>query len=173
MLHFSTRCTGMNGGPAGASVGTIPALMSTIFQAPPYDPIREGRRKRVVAILIIAGLLAVLIFFRFRNWPYEHVVHNFFQALENQDYGKAYGIWMHDPDWKQHPERYKNYPLDEFNRDWGPSGEWGLIKEFQIDGSVRPRNGSGVVVQVTVNRRADKARIWVEKKDKTLTFSPY
>jgi hypothetical protein len=26
---------------------------------------------------------------------------------------------------------------------------------------------------VTVNDRADKARIWVEKKDKTLTFSPY
>jgi len=39
--------------------------------------------------------------------------------------------------------------------------------------SVRPKKGSGVIVQVTVNRRADKARIWVEKKDKTLTFSPY
>ena len=149
------------------------ALMSTLFQAPPYDPIRERRRTRVAVIIVVAAVLAVLMFFRFRDWPYEHVVHNFFQSLENQNYQQAYGIWMHDSDWKQHPDRYKNYPFGEFERDWGPSGEWGLIKEFQIDGSVRPKNGSGVVVQVTVNRRADKARLWVEKKDKTLTFSPY
>ena len=147
--------------------------MSTLFQAPPYDPIRERRRKRVAAIIVVAAVLAVVMFFRFRDWPYVHVVHGFFQELKNQNYEQAYGIWMHDPDWKQHPDRYKNYPFGDFQRDWGPSGEWGLIKEFQIDGSVRPKNGSGVVVQVTVNHRADKARIWVEKNDKTLTFSPY
>ena len=147
--------------------------MSTLFQAPPYDPARDRKRKRVAAVIILAAVLAVVIFFRFHNWPYEHVVHNFFQALEHQDYEKAYSIWMHDPDWKQHPGKYKNYPYGEFYVDWGPGGEWGLIKTYSIDGSVRPKNGSGVVVQVTVNHRADKARIWVEKKDKTLTFSPY
>ncbi len=147
--------------------------MSTIFQAPPYDPGRERRRKRVAAVVILAAVLAVVIFFRFRDWPYERVVHNFFHALESQDYEKAYGIWTHDPDWKQHPGRYKSYPFGEFYRDWGPGGEWGLVKTYAIDGSVRPKKGSGVVVQVTVNGRADKARIWVEKKDKTLTFSPY
>jgi len=160
-------------GTARLPVDTIPAFMSTLFQAPPYDPAREQRRKRVRIVVIVAAILAVVLYFRFRDWPYEHVVHNFFQALESQDYEKAYGIWMRDPDWKQHPGRYKNYPFGDFQRDWGPGGEWGLVKEFQIDGSVRPKNGSGVVVQVTVNHRADKARIWVEKKDKTLTFSPY
>jgi len=154
-------------------VDTISALMSTLFQAPQYDPAREQRRKRVMVVVIVAAVLAVVILIRFRNWPYEHVVHNFFQALQQQDYEKAYGIWMHDPEWKQHPERHKNYPFGEFHTDWGPGGEWGLIREFQIDGAVRPKNGSGVVVQVTVNHRADKARIWVEKKDKTLTFSPF
>lgn len=127
----------------------------------------------MVIIIAIAAVLAVLIFFRFRNWPYEHVVSNFFQALQQQDYDKAYGIWMHDLDWKQHPVKYKNYSLGEFQRDWGPGGEWGAIRSFRIDGAVRPKQGSGVIVQVTVNDRADKARIWVEKKDKTLTFSPY
>jgi hypothetical protein len=173
MLCFSARYSDA-GAPLCASVGTIPAPMSTLFQAPPYDPAREQRRKRVAVIVVVTAVLAVVIFFRFRNWPYEHVVSNFFQALESQDFEKAYGIWMHDPDWKQHPDRYKNYRFGEFHRDWGPGGEWGLIKEFQIDGCARPKNGSGVIVQVTVNRRTgDKARIWVEKKDKTLTFSPY
>jgi hypothetical protein len=147
--------------------------MSTLFQAPEYDPARDRRRTRVLIIIVIAGILAVLIFFQFRNWPYEHTVGSFFHALQQQDYEKAYAIWMHDPDWKQHPDKYKNYSLGEFERDWGQSGEWGIIKEFRIDGAVRPPKGSGVIVQVTVNNRADKARIWVEKKDKTLTFSPY
>lgn len=156
-----------------AAVGTIPALMSTLFQAPAYDPARERRRNRVLIVLAVAAILAVVLFFRFRNWSYEHVVHNFFHALQQQDYDKAYGIWMHDPDWKQRPDQHKNYSFGEFHRDWGLGGEWGLIKDFEIDGSVRPKKGSGVIVQVTINHRADKARIWVEKKDKTLTFSPY
>ena len=147
--------------------------MSTLFQAPQYDPARDRRRTRLVIITVIAAVLAVLIFFRFRNWPYEHAVGSFFHALQQRDYEKAYGIWMHDPDWKQHPDKYKNYSLGEFERDWGPSGEWGIIKEFRVDGAVRPPKGSGVIVQVTVNNRADKARVWVEKKDTTLTFSPY
>ena len=31
--------------------------------------------------------------------------------LQNQNYEAAYGIWFHDPQWKQHPERYKKYSL--------------------------------------------------------------
>ena len=147
--------------------------MSTLFQSPAYDPARERRRNRVLIILAVAAILAVVLFFRFRNLPYEHVVHIFFHALQQQDYDKAYGIWMHDPDWKQHPDQHKNYSSGEFHRDWGPGGEWGLIKDFEIDGAVRPKKGSGVIVVVTINHRAEPARIWVEKKDKTLTFSPY
>jgi hypothetical protein len=147
--------------------------MSTLFQAPAFDPSRERRRKRLAIIIIVAAVLAAVLFFRFRDWPYEHRVDRFFQALQQQNYEGAYGIWMNDPGWKQHPDQHKKYPFGEFYVDWGPGGEWGLIRNYSIDGSVRPKNGSGVIVQVTVNQRAEKARIWVEKKDKTLTFSPY
>ena len=68
-------------------------------------------------------------------------------------------------------------------KDWGPGGEWGVIKSYHVDGSAVPKGGngtkfdvspSGIVVVVTVNERvADKAHIWVEKSDKTLGFSPY
>jgi hypothetical protein len=33
--------------------------------------------------------------------------------------------------------------------------------------------GSGVIVEVVVNNRAEHARIWVQKSDRTLSFSPY
>ena len=36
-----------------------------------------------------------------------------------------------------------------------------------------PKGGSGVIVVVTINERKEPARLWVEKRDKSLTFSPY
>jgi hypothetical protein len=123
----------------------------------------------VAVAAIVIGVFAYL----YRNWPEERVVGHFFTALVNKDFETAYGIWEHDPTWKQHPQNYPNYSFREFYNDWGPGGEWGIIKSFHIDGSANPKAGSGVVVVVTINERKEPARIWVEKKDKTLTFSPY
>jgi hypothetical protein len=149
-------------------------MSTTLFEAPQYDPARERRRKRVIGIIIFAVVVLAVGAWKFRYWPEEHVVSQFFAALQQKDFEKAYGIWMHDPDWKQHPEKYKNYPFGEFYLDWGPGGQWGVINSYHVDGAVAPpKGGSGVIVVVTVNGRSEKARIWVEKKDKTLTFSPY
>jgi hypothetical protein len=148
-------------------------MSTTIFEAPPYNPERDRRRRLVVITIIIAALLLAVIGYRYRNWPSERLVARFFDALQHKQYDVAYGIWMHDPDWKQHAERYPKYPFNEFYQDWGPGGEWGLINSFKVDGSDDPKGGSGVVVVVTVNDRAEKARLWVEKSDKTLTYSPY
>ena len=151
----------------------MPFVASTIFTAPQYDPRRERRRRAIIAavvvIIVVVGVLAYL----YRNWPEERVVDHFFNALVNKDFENAYGIWVHDPNWKLHPQNYPNYPFREFYNDWGPGGEWGIIKSYRIDGSANPKQGSGVVVVVTVNERKEPARMWVEKNDKTLTFSPY
>jgi hypothetical protein len=100
-------------------------------------------------------------------------VDQFFDALQQKNYESAYSIWMNDAHWKQHPQKYKNYDFHEFYIDWGPGGDWGLINSHKVIGSVAPPNGSGVVVAVEVNGRTEKANIWVEKGEKTLTFSPY
>ncbi len=148
-------------------------MPSTIFTAPEYDPRRE-RRKRVIIAAIIAAAVVIGVFaYLFRNWPEERVVDHFMTALVNKDFEQAYAIWMHDPNWKQHPQDYPNYSFREFYNDWGPGGEWGIINSFHIDGSANPKGGSGVVVQVTINQRKEPARLWVEKKTKTLTFSPF
>ena len=154
----------------------------TLFEAKPYDPAPE--RKKLRLILAIAGGIIVIgiLWWMFRFWPEEHVVDQFFDALQQQNYEKAYGVWMHDPDWKQHPEKYARYKYNEFVQDWGPGSEWGVIKSHRIYGTGVPKGhsgspfatASGVVVVVTVNDRiSDKARIWVQNDDKTLGFSPY
>src|SRR5512147_2102649 len=102
-------------------------MSSTLFEAPAYDPRRERRRRIVViAVLVVAAVMAVLAY-RYRNWPEERVVNRFFHALQQKDYEGAYATWMHDPAWKQHPQQYGQYPYEDFYRDWGPGGEWGVI----------------------------------------------
>ncbi len=90
----------------------------TLLDAREYDPARERhRRNRIISAVVVLLVVGVLSWM-YRNWPEEHVVDKFFSALQHQDYESAYGIWMHDPSWKQHPEKYSQYPFSDFYRDW-------------------------------------------------------
>ncbi|ABF43574.1 hypothetical protein Acid345_4574 [Candidatus Koribacter versatilis Ellin345] len=142
----------------------------TLFEAKEYDPSKD-RKKRVIviSIIVVVIVLGVLIW-HYRYWPYEHVADKFFSALEQKDYEKAYGVWFNDPDWKQHPDQHKQYNFNNFYLDWGPGGEWGLVKEHKIYTTVG--GGTGVTVVVIVNGRSQAANVWVEKKDKTMSFPP-
>lgn len=145
----------------------------TLLDAKEYDEQRAHKRN-VRIIWIVAIILIVLALgWWFRYWPEERLVGRFFENLQKQDYNTAYGIWMHDPDWKQHPQEHSKYPFGDFNRDWGQGGEWGLIKTYKVYGaSTCPGPTSGVVVDVIVNDRTEHAQVWVEKSDKTLSFPP-
>ena len=144
----------------------------SLLDAPEYDPSRERRKKLLAAGAVVLVVALAVAGYRFRNWPEERVVDHFFAALQGKDYEAAYGIWLADPEWKQHRDRYANYMYADFYRDWGPGGEWGLVRSYRIEGSDNPPHASGVIVEVVVNERVQKARMWVEKKDKTLTFPP-
>jgi len=144
-----------------------------LLNAPAYDPAAERRRKlRTVAIIVFVFVVALFLYMN-RYWPEQHSVDRFFTALEKSDFKTAYGIWMHDPQWEQHAQKYARYPYNEFYNDWGPGGEWGIVHNHKVEGALHPKGGSGVVVVVEVNGRAEPARVWVEKSDKTLSFSPY
>ncbi len=132
----------------------------TLLDAKQYDPTAGRLRKNIIASVVVAVLVLIWLGWMYRNWPEEHVIDQFFAALQKSDFEKAYGIWMHDPNWKQHPDKYSQYPFN--------------IKSYKVYGSTSPRGGgSGVIVEVVVNDRAEHARLWVQKSDKTVTFSPF
>ena len=144
----------------------------TLLDAKQYDEERDRRRRRIVLLIVVLILIAAWVGYHFRHYPERASVTRFFAALQKQNYETAYGIWFNDPDWRQHPQKYSNYPFNDFYKDWGPGGEWGLIKSSQVDCSLSQSNSSGVIVQVTVNGRAEHPYVWVQKSDKTLSFSP-
>jgi len=146
----------------------------TLLDAQEFDYARQRRRRIRIASIIVLALVIAGLAWEYHNWPEEHVVDKFFDALQQQNYEGAYGIWVHDPNWKQHPQKYTQYAYGDFYNDWGPGGEYGLIKSHDIYGSGTPKGGaSGVIVEVVINGRSEHARVWVEKSDKTLSFSPY
>jgi hypothetical protein len=145
----------------------------TLLDAKQYDEEKARKKTKTIISVISIVVLVLGLLWAFRYKPDEIRVGHFFEALQKQDYKAAYGIWMHDPDWAQHPNQYPKYPFNEFYRDWGPGGEWGLIKSQKVYGaSTCPGPGTGVVVDVIVNDRTEHAQVWVEKSDKTLSFPP-
>ena len=146
----------------------------TLLDAKEFDYGRQRRRRIRIASIVVLALVIVGLAWEYHNWPEEHVVDKFFDTLQQQNYEAGYAIWLNDPNWKQHPQKYTQYSYTDFYNDWGPGGEWGLIKSHDIYGSGAPRGGSsGVIVEVVVNGRSEHARVWVEKSDKTLSFSPF
>jgi hypothetical protein len=147
----------------------------TLLDAKEPDLGKERKRKkRIISAVVLVVILLCLVWW-FRYWPEEHIAGKFFDALQRQDYKTAYGIWMHDPEWQKHLDRQRtrDYPFGDFYRDWGPGGEWGIIKTQRVFGAATcPGGGSGVVVDVVVNDRAIHAQVWVEKSDHTLSYPP-
>lgn len=148
-------------------------MSSILFDAQPYDEGKARRRRLWTAAAIVAVIaVAALLWFN-RYWPEERRVNQFFAQLQAKNYEGAYGIWMNDANWKQHPENYKRYTFGAFYQDWGPGGEWGPINSYKVVAAVKPRpDASGVVIGVRVNQRKQLCSVRVEFKDKTLGFSP-
>jgi len=144
----------------------------TLLDARQYDEKAARRRTRNIIIAVFVVLILAWVGYHLRHYSERVEVDKFFSTVQKQDYETAYGMWFHDPDWRQHPAKYASYAYNDFYRDWGPGGEWGLIKSHSVDCSLSPGGGSGVIVQVTVNQRAEHAFIWVQKSDRTLSFSP-
>ncbi len=153
----------------------------TLLNAPEYNPRREARNRN---LLIAGGILIVLTAvigvggyllghgWFFSNLPAEHRVGNFFDALEGKDYTKAYAIWMNDPDWQQHPQKY-DYTLKRFSEDWtADSPVKAPIVSHHVDISKTDGTGAfgtGIIVAVRVNGD-HKLFMWYERKDGTLTY---
>ncbi len=142
----------------------------TLLDAPQYDARKAMIRRRVlIGILVAIPFIAFFTWYLW-NWPEEHRVNQFFHAVEAKDYSRAFGIWNDDPKWQQHPDQYKMYPFSTFMSDWGPTGEYGTINSAKV--VVTKQYGTGVVVGIEVNKNPKTLFLWVERKSKTLGFSP-
>src|ERR1051325_6449693 len=149
-----------------------------LMDAKEYDPAPSQKRNRLVVSALLVLILGLILAFWFRYWPEKHTIDRFFHALEAKNFEQAYTLYEADPDWRQHPDKYKDYSFNQFVLDWGPSGEYGPITSHHVDCATEPpkkgsQSPSGVIVVVTINGRQEPKSMWVEKKSKSITTSPW
>lgn len=141
----------------------------TLFDATAYDA-RAAKRKLILGIVALVVLIvAGVVVWQYPRWHAEHVVNEFFDAIQRNDMKTAFGLWTADPDWQKHPEKQKNYTFGQFELDWGPASEWGTIRSHRIEAALT--KGSSVIMAITINDTTRTAFL-IYNKDKTIDFSP-
>ena len=157
----------------------------TLLDAPKFDQDRENRKR---ALLYGSGgllFLVIVVFWLVAGHPADfpwnwwthlrgrHTINHFMEMVEKNDLKQAYGIWMHDPNWQQHPEKYGAYTFDRFQADWGSNSsqnEYGVIQTHKIVAARVFRNV--LLVGLLINGRKSKALfLTYYPKDHTLDFA--
>jgi hypothetical protein len=158
----------------------------TLLDAPVYDEARE-RRHQLLLYSLAGLLLALFVGFwlaasRPVDWPWNWYSHlrgritadRFLTAVEKNDLPAAYGIWLHDPQWQQHPAQYTAYSFDRFQDDWSsqsPDNDYGAIKSHKI--VLATMHGNVLLMAILVNGRKSKAlNLDYDPKTHALNFSP-
>lgn len=118
----------------------------TLLDAPAFNEARDRRRRfilwgsvsTVVALVVVFWLVSGMPV----DWPWNWWTHmrgratvnTFFNDIEKNDLAGAYAVWLHDPQWQQHPNQ-SGYTFDRFQEDWSPNSsqnEYGAIKSHKI-----------------------------------------
>ena len=146
-------------------------------EVPPESKL--GRYAVTLGVAVILGpLFFYWLWFLYLHMPARSAAEHFLDALCNGNLQQAYTLWKADP---------QRYTFKEFTEDWGEGGFYGPVKSYKIDSADAPaRSGSGIIVTVEVNpfspfpddndtvkaRLTKQVRLWVESKDKSLSFAP-
>lgn len=110
----------------------------------------------IVIIVIVAGLIT----YSFWNYPEERAVSHFLTTLEQGHFKKAYNLWQPAP----------SYHFSDFMHDWGPEGDYGKIRSFQILHTER-EGSETVLVMVEINHRLPPLALLVDRKSKGLSYN--
>lgn len=158
----------------------------TLLDAPPFDVARSRRRTVIVQSVIGAILLLFVAWWlaasRPVDWPWNwnryifgrSAVNKFLGAVEANDLPRAYGIWVHDKNWRQHPQQYASYPFTRFEEDWSstsPDNDYGAIRSHKIVEAAH--YGSGLLVAILINgRKSNALDLSYDPKSGQLSFAP-
>ncbi len=142
----------------------------TLMDAPPYDPRKAILLRNVLIALLVIVVVGGILSFVFWDWPQQHRVNHFFGLVERQDLPDAFAYWNNDPEWKQHSDRYTGYTYADFEKDWGPASDYGVIHSHKI--IITKTVGNGVVMGVDINGGKTPIFLRVDHKTKEIGFSP-
>ncbi|HMD33228.1 MAG TPA: hypothetical protein VKG84_15035 [Candidatus Acidoferrales bacterium] len=136
-------------------------------------PSKIPRYVMMGAVAVLA--LGTLLFIVLRNRTEKATARLFLSQVVAGDLQSAYRTWKPS----------SGYSFDDFTSDWGPAGQFGPVKSFEVYSARRRGDASGVVVTVEVSAYSPfpdsgdpKSRnnkvidLWIESGDHSMSFAP-
>ncbi len=150
--------------------------MNLLEPEPTAEQAQSKARRLIFAAVALLAAAILLAWYLLRYTPEKHAAERFFDALVAGDTARAYQLWKPAP----------SYKMEDFLADWGPNGYYGPVKSYRIVSASSRAGASGVDVVLEVSpyapfpapedveksRRTRRVRLWVESKDKSLSFPP-
>ncbi|MGA3133136.1 MAG: hypothetical protein ABSD59_20245 [Terracidiphilus sp.] len=157
----------------------------TLLDAPQFDVRRERRRTLILecaaGAIVLLFITWWLVASRPVDWPWNWnrylfgriTVNKFLGAVEADDLPRAYGIWVNDKNWQQHPSKY-SYTYARFQGDWSstsPDNEYGAIRSHKV--ALAARYGNNLLIAVLMNgRKSDALDLSYDPRNGQLSFAP-
>jgi hypothetical protein len=129
----------------------------------------DERREKTIRWIVISAILlvivAVALYFQFRNFREERQISTFFDLLKRQDYKGAYAMWGCTD---THP--CPQYAFGKFLEDWGPKSPHANISSAKL---AKTKSCDTGIIQFVEFPGQDEVQLWVERRDKVLGFAPW
>jgi hypothetical protein len=129
----------------------------------------EEKRENIIKFIVF-GLLFALVFgslgyYLFKNHAQESKTRTFLDTVRKKDFTGAYALWG-----CRTATPCPGYAYDKFLEDWGPQGAAAHTDVLRITDSESCSAGVIITVQTAAEKQE---KLWVEKKDNSLGFSPF
>lgn len=126
---------------------------------PKARPLKDRLKYPVIMLLVLVVIGALT--YTFINYPYERRVQAFLDAIRDQRYEEAYGMW----------DGGEAYDMKRFLEDWGTDAYYTLGSTLEVVDSNTA--GRGVIVYVSVHPDDETpTAIRVDKETRRLSYSP-
>jgi len=123
--------------------------------------LKKSPLMRPPALFAMGAVAVILLIYKFGNFREERLVQRFLDELTAGNFQQAYQTWGPTP----------GYTYKDFMADWGGSnGYYGKVGTSRILES--KTEGSGVIVMVQFSHLKRPVALWVERRTRTLAFSP-
>jgi len=125
---------------------------------------QERRRWIVIGWVLLLSLVAVILYFTFRDYKQEQKLAGFIEAVRKQDLPAAYAFWGCTRD-----APCRDYPFAKFVEDWGPDGVNAKFVNGQLVDS--ERCGTGYIAGL--KQGSEMVTLWVERETGVVGYSPW
>ena len=129
------------------------------------DARRERKIKLIAITLVVALIAGVVLYYQLRNFSEERQSSRFFDLLKKKDYAAAYRLWGCTPE-----TPCRDYAYDKFLEDWGPQSPHADLSSLKV---AKTRSCETGIIQILDFGKGETVNLYVQRKDKTLSFAPW